>query len=194
MHLHRDEQDDWRPFPKGEVNDGSGGDENIRLCDKASSVQFVRVLLNRRSKTSAQTSSDIRDRLGFAIREISIGRIDGKGRFHDYVRHAADRHRQTIVYVSSTDPWHRAEDIDYDTEQPGLDSILSSELTNHLPVLVPVGVLYDTPENAVAEIKYLLRQGYTLEGIELGEEPDGQWVSPEDYAGVCAGVARRHDP
>jgi hypothetical protein len=71
--LHPDEKDDWRPFPKGEVNDGSGGDENIRLCDKASSVQFVRVLLNRRSKTSAQTSSDIRDRLGFAIREISIG-------------------------------------------------------------------------------------------------------------------------
>src|SRR4029453_5279162 len=66
MHLHPDEKDDWRPFPKGEVNDGSGGDENIRLCDKASSVQFVRVLLNRRSKTSAQTSSDIRDRLGFA--------------------------------------------------------------------------------------------------------------------------------
>jgi hypothetical protein len=191
MHLHPDEKDDWRPFPKGEVNDGSGGDENIRLCDKVSPVRFMRVLLNRRSEASAQTSSDIRDRLGFAIREISIGRIDGKGRLHDYVRHAADRHRQTIVYVSSTDPWHRAEDIDYDTEQPGLDSILSSELTNHLPVLVPVGVLYDTPENAVAEIKYLLRQGYTLEGIELGEEPDGQWVSPEDYAGLCAGVARR---
>jgi hypothetical protein len=93
--------------------------------------------------------------------------------------------------VSSTDPWHRAEDIDYNIEQPGLDFILTSELTNQLPILVPVGVLYDTPENAVAEIKYLLQRGYDLEGIELGEEPDGQWVSPEDYAALYVGAARR---
>ena len=97
--------------------------------------------------------------------------------------------RQTLIYVSSTDPWHRAEDIDYKIEQPGLDFILRSALTNGLPVLVPVGVLYDTPENATAEINYL-RQ-YPLEGIELGEEPDGQWASPEDYATLYTGVARR---
>ena len=93
--------------------------------------------------------------------------------------------------MSSTDPWHRAEDIDPSTEQPGLDFILRSKLTNNLPVLVPVGVLYDTPENAAAEIQYLLRRNYSLEGIELGEEPDGQWASPEDYAALYTGVARR---
>ncbi len=54
-----------------------------------------------------------------------------------------------------------------------------------------MGVLYDTPENAAAEVQYLLRRNYSLEGIELGEEPDGQWVSPEDYAALYAGVARR---
>ena len=130
-------------------------------------------------------------RLGFAIREIDLGKMGKDGRFHDHVRHAPDRHRQTIIYTSSTDPWHRAEDIDYSTEQPGLDFVLRSKLTNNLPVLVAVGVLYDTPENAVAEIQYLLRRNYSLEGIELGEEPDGQWVSPEDYAALYAGVARR---
>jgi hypothetical protein len=191
MHLHADRKDEWRPFPDGEVNRGSGGDESIQLCSKALPVRFVRVVMSRGSKTSPQPSNDIRDRLGFAIHEIELGSIGNQNRFHDYVRHAADRHRQTVIYVSSTDPWHRAEDIDYKVEQPGLDFILRSELTNNLPVLVPVGVLYDTPDNATAEINYLLRRNYDLEGIELGEEPDGQWVSPEDYAALYAQVARR---
>jgi hypothetical protein len=191
MHLHADRKDAWRPFPNGAVNRGSGGDESVRLCEKPLPVRFVRVAMSRSSRTSAQTSNDIRDRLGFAIREIALGSVDSHNRFSDYVRHAADRHQQSVIYASSTDPWHRAEDIDYKIEQPGLDFILRSALTNGSPVLVPVGVLYDTPENATAEIKYLLRRNYDLEGIELGEEPDGQWASPEDYAALYAGVARR---
>jgi NedA-like, galactose-binding domain len=191
MHLHADRKDEWRLFPNGALNRGSGGDESVRLCAKALPVRFVRVVMSRSSQASAQMSDDIRDRLGFAIREIELGSIESRNRFHDYIRHAADRYRQTVIYVSSTDPWHRAEDIDYKIEQPGLDFILRSALTNGLPVLVPVGVLYDAPENALAEIKYLLRRQYHVEGIELGEEPDGQWASPEDYAALYTGVARR---
>ena len=191
MHLHIDRKDDWRLFPRGAIGHGSGGNESIRLCAKPLSIRFIRILMSQSSQTTAQSSTDIRDRLGYSIREIEVGRIDANGRFHDYVRHMPDRHKQTVIYVSSTDPWHRAEDIDYKIEQPGLDFILTSDLTNHLPVLVPVGVLYDTPENATAEIKYLLKRQYLLEGIELGEEPDGQWVSPEDYAALYAGVAHR---
>src|SRR5207244_7662730 len=191
MHLHSDREDEWRLFPKGEVDHGSGGDEYVRLSGKARSVRFLRFLMSQSSGTTAQPSNDIRDRVGFAIREISIGRLESNGRFHDYVRHAADRHKQTIVYVSSTDPWHRAEDLDCNIEQSGLDFILTSELTNRLPVLVPVGVLYDTPENAAAEVKYLLERQYPLEGVELGEEPDGQWASPEDYAALYVATANR---
>jgi hypothetical protein len=211
MHLHADRKDEWRPFPNSAVNHGSGGDESVRLCAKALQARFVRVVMSRSSQTSVRFSNDIRDRLGFAIREIELGTIDppsqsygatgppslrsgaasGHNSFHDYIRHAADRYQQTVIYASSTDSWHRAEDIDYKIEQPGLDFILRSALTNGLPILVPVGVLYDTPENATAELKYLLRRNYDLEGIELGEEPDGQWVSPEDYAALYAGVARR---
>jgi hypothetical protein len=190
MHLHADRKDEWHPFPKGTVNRGSGGDELIRLCDKEVPVRFVRVVMSRSSQASAPMSDDIRDGLGFAIREIELGSID-HDHFHDYIRHAADRNRQSVLYVSSTDPWHRADDIDYKIEQPGLDFILRSALTNGLPVLVPVGVLYDTPENATAEINYLLRRNYDLEGIELGEESDGQWASPEDYAALYNGVARK---
>ena len=191
MHLHPDDDDDWQPFANGKIDDAHGASDPVRLTERPRAVQFVRILMSRSSHIAAASSGDIRDSLGFAINEIDLGKMGKDGRFHDHVRHAPDRHRQTIIYTSSTDPWHRVEDIDYSTEQPGLDFILRSKLTNNLPVLVPVGVLYDTPENAVAEIQYLLRRNYSLEGIELGEEPDGQWVSPEDYAALYAGVARR---
>ena len=191
MHLHIDQPDEWRPFPQGLVTHSSGGDELIRLASSPLSVRFVRLVMSRSSRTTIEPSNDVRDALGFAVREIGIGTTDDKGDFNDLVRHAPDRHKQTVIYVSSTDPWHRASDIDYKTEQPGLDFVLRSELTNHLPVLVPVGVLYDTPDNSAAEINYLLRRGYRIEHVELGEEPDGQWVSPEDYAALYSGVARR---
>lgn len=189
MHLHIDRKEEWRTFPEGVVSDSSGGDLTIRLTNSSILAQFIRVVMSRGSGTTAQPSTDIRDRLGFAVREISLGNTDDTGQFEDYVVHKPEHH-QTIIYVSSTDPWHRAEDIDYRTEQPGLDFVLQSKLTNHLPVLVPVGLLYDTPENAVAEIKYLLAKNYALEGVELGEEPDGQWASPEDYAVLYVAVAK----
>jgi len=43
-------------------------------------------------------------------------------------------------------------------------------------------VLYDTPENAAAEIEYLTARGYPIDRIEIGEEPDGQFVDAEHYA------------
>src|SRR5438034_5649769 len=72
MHLHTDRKDEWRLFPKAEVNHGSGGDDYVRLSGKARSVRFLRILMNQSSGTSAQLSNDIRDGVGFAIREISI--------------------------------------------------------------------------------------------------------------------------
>ena len=191
MHLHADQPGGWRVFPQGEITHGQGDDEHIQLTTDLLSVRFVRVLMIKSSRTRLQPSNDIRDSLGFAIREISVGATDRNGRFHDYVSHAPDRHKQSIIYASSTDPWHRAEDIDYKVEQPGLDFVLRSGLTNRLPVLVPVGVLYNTTDNAVAEIRYLLQRQYPLEGVELGEEPDGQWAAPEDYAALYSMVADR---
>src|SRR5262249_796074 len=53
-------------------------------------------------------------------------------------------------------------------------------LTNHKPMLTPVSFLYDTPESAAAELHYLKARGYPVERVELGEEADGQFASPED--------------
>ena len=79
MHLHQNSKDEWHLFPKGEANHSSGGDEYIRLSGKARSVRFLRILMSQSSGTSAERSNDIRDRLGFAIREIDLGKIDKKG-------------------------------------------------------------------------------------------------------------------
>ncbi len=188
MHSHVDDKDDWSCFPRGEVNKGVVPVQIVQLG--ATPARFVRVLMTRSSHANQQ-ATDVRDKLGFAVREIEVGVKRENGELVDSVHHAPDRHGQSIVYVSSTDQWHRAQDIDFNTEQPGLDFILRSKLTNQLPVLVPVGVLYDTPDNAAAEIEYLLARKYSLEGVELGEEPDGQWCSPEDYAALYTGVAAR---
>ncbi|MGH7593007.1 MAG: hypothetical protein ACRELE_04040, partial [Gemmatimonadales bacterium] len=134
--------------------------------------------------TAAGGNGDPRDSLGFVLREVFIGDRDAAGRFHDRVRHGTAALRQSAILVSSTDPWHREIDRDEDTAQPGLDLVLASGLTHGLPMLVPTGLLFDTPENAAAELRFLESRHYPLEGIELGEEPDGQRVTPEDYAAL----------
>src|SRR5436853_3256416 len=43
-------------------------------------------------------------------------------------------------------------------------------------------MLYGTPEDAAAQMAYLKKRGYSISYIEMGEEPDGQNMLPEDYA------------
>ena len=131
------------------------------------------------------------------MREVYLGMVDERGEFHDEISHTTDRHTQTIMHVSSTDPWHREIDLDEGAEQPGLDRIFQSGLTNGLPVLTPTGLFYDTPENGANEIRYLKSRGYNFERVELGEEPDGQYATPEDFGALYlqwADAIHRVDP
>lgn len=179
----------WRDFPTNQFL--GGGDEVsqskgslLRLSKERIKVRWIRILMTESSGTTDGPTNDVRDRLGFAIRELSAGYQDKEWNFHDCVRHAADRKQQTVIHVSSTDPWHRESDIDENIEQVGLDRIYASGLTNNLPMLLPTGLVFDTPENAASEISYLRAQGYKFDRVELGEEPDGQYVSPEDYGAL----------
>ena len=173
----------WRAFTKGDGLAGSGGETSVRVSDEPLPVRYVRIVMLESSHTAPRASKDVRDRLGYSVRELAVGRLGG-GRFHDEVRHAAAHDRQTVIYVSSTDPWHRAADRDPRVEQPGVDRVFRSGLTNGLPALFAAGIIYDTPDNAASLVRYLSLRGYQLEGLELGEEPDGQLVSPEDYGAL----------
>ena len=186
--------DVWRAFPNGEITKGKGGDVSLRLS-RPILVRYVRVRLNESSHTAMPGSAgDIRDALGYAVREIYFGSIDRRGRFHDAMKHGQERNAQSVVYVSSTDPWHRETDRDVNTEQPGFDFIYRSGLANGLPAMIPVPVLYDTPENAAAEIRYLKARSFPFERIEMGEEPDGQFVTPEHFGALYLQFAKAlHD-
>ncbi|MEO6053299.1 MAG: discoidin domain-containing protein [Chthoniobacterales bacterium] len=173
----------WKKFPHGKVKNGSGGDIFLRLSDKTISARYLRIRMTRSSESGSQGSSDIRDRLGFAIREIEAGSIDAAGNFQDEIIHKRSIN-QTLIYVSSTDPWHRELDRDPKTEQPGFDLVVKSGLGNGLPILIPAAVLYDTPENAAAEAVFIKSRGWNVPRIEMGEEPDGQRVDPVDFAAL----------
>ena len=181
---------DWQPFPNSRFDHLNGGTVTHQLADHPILTRFIRIRLLASSGTSIAASDDIRDRLGFAIRELEAGTLDADGAFHDAVRHAADR-TQTIIYASSTDPWHRAEDRDEGTEQPGIDLVYQQGLDHGQPVLMPAGVLYDTPENAANEVQYLRNKKHAVRGLELGEEPDGQFVSGDDYGVLYSEWAKR---
>jgi hypothetical protein len=191
----------WVTFSSGSVRDGQGGTALLRLAPAPVKVEFVRIVMTRSSDTcDTHDSRDRRNCVGYAIDEVSVGTLDASGAFHDLVRHAPCSGvlefakpcgaKQTTTYVSSVDPWHSPEGRVHDQEQPGLDLIARSGLTRGLPAIYPVAMLYSTPENAVAEVRYLKARGYPIMGIELGEEPDGQYTEPEDDATLFVQWAR----
>ncbi len=181
----------WTTFPHGDVMAAGGPNAAVRrLADRPIATHFIRILMLDSSETGPLGSTDIRDRLGYAVREVSFGVIGADGRLRDAVRHGRSRSSQTFAQVSSTDPWHRSIDRDPATEQPGLDFVFASGLSGGGPMMIPVGVWHDTPEDAAAEVGYIERRGWPLAALELGEEPDGQFIRPEDYADLYLETAK----
>jgi len=174
----------WIAFDAGAVSSGRGGDVVLRLARRPIGVEFVRVLMRRSSNTcDSHGTSDVRNCVGYAIAELGIGTVDDRGGFRDVVRHRPGT-SQTVTYASSVDPWHAPSNRVTDQEQPGLDTVFRSGITRGLPAMLPVGMLYGTPEDAAAEMRYVERRGYPVSYVELGEEPDGQYVTPEDGAAL----------
>ena len=171
----------WVTFPGGAVVNGTGGPRTLQLSRAPIRTRFVRIWMTESSNTcDTHGTGDRRNCLGYAIRELYVGTLTPDGAFHDIVRHTADR-AQTNTICSSVDPWHEGSVINDRRDQVGFDLFYTSGITRGLPAMVPVALIYDNPENAVAQIAYLEKRGYPISYIEMGEEPDGKHTLPEDY-------------
>ena len=175
----------WITFPGGAVTDGEGGTVLLTLAPSKIKTEFVRVLMTGSSNTcDSHGPADIRNCLGFAIDEVYLGYLDTSGHLVDLISHRRGED-QTLTYASSNDSWHSPAGIATDDgEQPGFDLVFNSGLTRGLPMTIPVAMLYDNPDNAANEIAYIRQRGYAINYVEMGEEPDGQFVVPEDDAAL----------
>lgn len=200
-----DEQGDgeWKDFPSGKLTNAQGGTNTIPLGSPSVRTRFVRVLLTRSSGTcDTHGSGDRRNCVGYAIREIYLGTLDSRGTFKDLLRHSSTQ-QQSPTYCSSVDPWHEPSDLTVapdrmeSGDQPGFDLFYTSGITRGLPAMVPVAMLYGTPKDSAAQMTYLKKRGYPVSYVEMGEEPDGQYMVPEDYGALYlqwATALHRVDP
>ena len=174
----------WLRFPHGVVHQGKGGRVTLRLADNLISTRWVRVVMTQSSnQPGPHGNDDLRHRVGYAIYEVYVGRLEAGGKFADFVRHAPGR-QQTVTYCSSTDPWHTAETLSPHGDQTGWDLFFTSGITNGLPALITVPLIYSVPEDAAAMVAYLKKRAYPVSWVEMDEEADGQYYMPEDYAAL----------
>ena len=176
----------WKTFPNGAFQNAKGGASTLKIYNAAITTRYLRVLMTASSSTCDEHgSSDIRNCVGYAIREIHAGSVDASGAFTDAAKDATGKNAPTYC-SSSIDPWHSADDVNATGayQHTGFDLFFTSGITNNLPALIPVTMLYGTPDDAAAQIAYVEKRGYSLAGIEMGEEPDGKHAMPEDYGAL----------
>ncbi len=181
----------WQTFPMGTISDGKGGTPTLKLMNWKIPVRYLRIWMTQSSNTcDTHGAEDKRNCVGYAINELYVGTMSADGRFSDIVKHVPSR-KQTITWPSSVDPWHAASDLDYGRgDQIGFDFFFNCGVTRGLPAMIPIAILYNNPEDAANEIAYLYKRKYPISWIEMGEEPDGQRVLPEDYATLYIQFAR----
>jgi F5/8 type C domain len=181
--IHFPTRGTWVAFQHGVVTAAHGGSATHTLSDLPVRLRYLRIWMTKSSNTcDTHGSGDPRNCAGYAIKELYLGTASKDGVFHDLLRHTPDQ-EQTATLCSSIDPWHTPDSaVNRNEAQVGFDLFFQSGVTRGLPAMMPVALLYETPDDAAAEIRYLENHKYPLSYVEIGEEADGQYAQPEDYA------------
>jgi F5/8 type C domain len=174
---------EWIPFPSGKFENAKGGTVISKLANTPVTTRFLRIWMTESSNTcDLHGSSDIRNCVGYAIQSIDAGALNTNGNFA-----AIPARGNAPTYCSSSiDPWHSAVGVENSGryQHTGFDLFFTSGLTNSLPAMIPVTMLYGTPDDAAAQVAYIEKRGYPISYIEMGEEPDGKHALPEDYGAL----------
>ena len=176
---------EWKVFPSDTLKNAQGGTVTLKLTDNPVSTRYLRILMTESSNTCDEHGpDDVRNCVGFAIQQLVAGMVDAGGTFIEVAKSADER--RTNYCVSSIDPWHSEDDVNDGGgyQHSGFDLFFTSGLTNNLPAMIPVTMLYGTPDDAAAQIAYIEKRGYSIGYVEMGEEPDGKHAMPEDYAAL----------
>jgi hypothetical protein len=179
-------QGEWKAFATGAVKDGRGGTVTLKFGRTTVTTRYLRVWMTESSNTcDLHGSDDVRNCVGYAIQSLTAGKVNGNAGFVDVAKDATGRARPTYC-SSSIDPWHSAADVNAGGryEHTGFDLFFTSGITNNLPAMIPVTLLYGTPDDAAAQIAYVEKRGYPVAYVEMGEEPDGKHALPEDYGAL----------
>jgi len=176
---------EWKVFASGAQKHAPGGTVTLKLTDTPISTRYLRILMTESSSTCDEHGAeDVRNCVGYAIQQIAAGTLNASGAFAEATKSPTER--RTTYAVSSIDPWHSEDDVNASGsyQHTGFDLFFTSGLTNNLPAMIPITMLYGTPDDAAAQIAYIERRGYPIGYIEMGEEPDGKHAMPEDYAAL----------
>jgi len=114
---------------------------------------------------------------------VYIGNTTSDAKFHDVVRHTADR-AQSNTFCSSVDPWHEGAVINKEGDQVGLDLFYTSGITRGLPAMIPVAMLYEHLKTLWRSSSISRREATPFLTLKWGEEPDGKHTLPEDYGAL----------
>ena len=186
LDFDRGPEGEWKVFPSGSAKGAQGGKVTIKLSEAPISTRFLRVLMTESSNTcDMHGSEDVRNCVGYAIQEIQAGTVDANRTFTEATQDATSATQPTYT-SSSIDPWHSETDVNATGayQHSGFDLFFTSGLTNNLPAMIPVTMLYGTPEDSAAQIAYIEKRGYPVSYVEMGEEPDGKHAMPEDYGAL----------
>ena len=177
---------EWKTFPSGVVKSAQGGTVILKLADAAINAQYVRDIDDGIVEHLRSAWSGRRPQLR-GIRDSA--NPSGHGRFQRSFCRGPEEYRGPadhlyLFFDRSLALRRRCQCHRWGYQHSGFDLFFTSGLTNNLPAMIPVTLLYGTPDDAAAQIAYIEKRGYRIGYIEMGEEPDGKHAMPEDYGAL----------